>query len=99
MRRVEKRHQTPEELEYRAQTFQAVGVLLLVVDALVATFIFVGFRNGSYLWLYWTFIEGAFGMGFIMAGLRTEHFAVEAMGHSVTPHLHAGGNIEDREAA
>jgi hypothetical protein len=91
-------HPTVEELEYRAQALQAVGWLLLVFDAIVAVFIFIGIRDGSWLWLYWTLIEGAFGLGFLAAGIRTEQLVVAAMGHTGA-HLHAGGEVEHREAA
>ena len=68
---------------------QALGWLLLAVDGLVAVFVFVGIRTGSLLWLYWTAIEGAIGVAFIFAGIRTEEIASREMGHNVDPHLHA----------
>ena len=91
-------HPTVEELEYRAQALLSLGWLLLVFDAIVAVFIFIGIRDGSWLWLYWTLIEGAFGIGFVAAGMRTEQLAVDALGHAAA-HLHASGDVEHREAA
>lgn len=96
---IGKKRLTVEELEYRAQAWQSVGWLLLVFDAIVAVFIFVGIRNGSWLWLYWTLMEGVVGIGFVGAGLYTEQLAVDALAHAAAPHLHAAGEIEHREAA
>ena len=89
---------TVEELEYRAQALLSLGWLLLIFDAIVAVFIFVGIRDGSWLWLYWTLIEGAYGLGLVAAGTRTEQLAVDALGHTAA-HLHVGGEVEQREAA
>lgn len=91
-------HPTVEELEYRAQALQSVGWLLLAVDAMVVVFVFVGIRDGSWLWLYWTLIEGMFGIGFVAAGMRAEQLAVAALGHTAA-HLHARGDAEHRQAA
>jgi protein-S-isoprenylcysteine O-methyltransferase Ste14 len=88
-----------EELEQRALALRAVGWLLLAVGGIVAVFVFVGFRIGSLLWLYWTAIEGIAGMGLIAAGMRLEEMASRKMGGSVTPHLDARGEVEHREAA
>jgi hypothetical protein len=102
MGRVEEKitgnHLTSEELEHRALTLQSIGWLLLIVDAIVAVFIFSGIRTGSWLWVYWTLIEGVCGLGFIVAGLRQEELAVEALAHSVEPHLHAA-ETDHRKAA
>jgi protein-S-isoprenylcysteine O-methyltransferase Ste14 len=97
--RIGKKHRTPDELEHRALTLQAIGWLLLAFDGIVAVFVFVGIRTGSWLWLYWTVIEGVLGIGLIAAGLRLEQIGSVAMGHSVKPHLHAGEDAEHREAA
>jgi hypothetical protein len=97
--KVEHRRLAVEELEHRALTLQAIGWLLLAFDGIVAVFVFVGIRDGSLLWLYWTVIEGILGLGLVAAGVRLGDRAADAMGHTGEPHLHAGGEVEHREAA
>src|SRR5512146_2241001 len=63
--KVIEKQPAPEELEYRALTMQAIGALLLAFDAIPA--VFVGLRDGSLLWLYWTAIEGLIGMALVAA--------------------------------
>lgn len=53
-----------DELRW-ASMLQAVGWLLLLFDGIVVNFVWVGFRSGSYFWLYWTIIEGS--IGFVLA--------------------------------
>ena len=48
-----------------ASILQTIGVMLLLFDAIVVNFVWVGFRDGSYFWLYWTIVEGS--AGFVMA--------------------------------
>ncbi len=93
------RRLSPEEQECRALTLRAIGWLLLVFDGIVAVFVFVGIRSGSWLWLYWTALEGLAGVAFIFAGLRIEQNASAAAGHVVTPHLEAKQDVEPHKAA
>lgn len=96
---IGKNELTPDELEHRGATLQALGALLLVFNAIPAVFVFVGIRTGSYLWLYWTAIEGLVGMGLIAAGkYRIEHGTIE-MARRIQGHLEATGEAEDTEAA
>ncbi len=96
---VGKKHLTPEELEHRALTLRALGWLLLVFDGIVAVFVFAGIRDGSLLWLYWTVIEGAVGIGLVFAGMRREEIAIGEIGHTVEPHRQGTEGGEHREAA
>jgi hypothetical protein len=90
---------SPDELEQRALAMRALGWLLLAVDGIVAVFVFVGIRTGALLWLYWTAIEGAAGMGLVVAGLRLEQIASRDRGHMVEAHLHAAADPEERKVA
>ncbi len=96
---VGKKQLTLDELEHRALTLRALGWLLLVFDGIIAVFVFVGIRDGSLLWFFWTVIEGAVGIGLIMAGLRREENASEAMGHTITTHLEPPDKVEHRKVA
>jgi hypothetical protein len=51
-----------------ASILQTVGWVLLGFNAIPACLIFVGFRSGSYFWLYWMLVEGAIGFGLVMVG-------------------------------
>ncbi len=86
-------------MEERSLALRSVGWLLLAFDGLLAVFIFVGIRTGSLLWLLWTGVDGALGLGLVMAGGYLEQKASLARGHRVEPHLHAGAEAEHREAA
>jgi len=101
MSRVEKRVDgriTAEEIEHQALTLKALGALLLVFDAIPAVWIFVGIRNGSLFWLYWTAIEGLIGVLMVAAGFRREQAGSLAMGRTV-PHLEGQASEERRDAA
>ena len=97
--KVIEKQPAPEELEYRALTMQAIGALLLVFDAIPAVFVFVGLRDGSLLWLYWTAIEGLIGMALVAAGRRMSERATDLMAHTSGPHLLATGEVEHHKAA
>ncbi len=98
-RKIGKKQLTPEELEYRALTMRNLGWLLLVFDGIIAVFVFVGIRSGSLLWFFWTVIEGLVGAGLVVAGLRREQTASEALGHTVMPHVESREDVEHRKAA
>jgi hypothetical protein len=94
-----KKQLTPDELELRGLAMQAVGALLLVFDSIPAVFVFVGIRDGSLMWLYWTVIEGSIGIALVAAGVRLKEKANDLLAHAAGPHLHATGEAGDREAA
>lgn len=47
---------------------QTVGWTLLLFNGIIVNWIWVGFRSGSYFWLYWTLIESSIGLVLIAAG-------------------------------
>ncbi len=96
---IGKKALTPEDMEYRALTLRTLGWLLLVFDGIIGVFVFVGIRDGSLLWFYWTVIEGVVGAALVLAGLRREENANRALAHSVMPHLEATEDVEHRNAA
>ncbi len=51
-----------------ASILETVGWVLLVFDSIPVTMVWVGFRSGTYFWLYWTIIEGAVGFGLTAIG-------------------------------
>jgi hypothetical protein len=51
-------------------TLMTVGKLLLWVDFLLLTFVFVGLRGGSDFWLWWVIIEGVIGLLLLEIGSR-----------------------------
>jgi hypothetical protein len=53
---------------HRAATFQVMGWLLLGFGGIIVCLVWVGFRTGSYFWLYWTIIEGGLGVSLVLTG-------------------------------
>jgi hypothetical protein len=47
---------------------KTVGWTLLLFNGIVVNWIWVGFRSGSYFWLYWTIIESSIGLVLVGAG-------------------------------
>lgn len=47
---------------------QTIGWTLLVFVSIPVSFVWVGFRSGTYFWLYWTLIEGTAGFVLVLAG-------------------------------
>lgn len=47
-----------------------VGKLLLWIDFLLLTFVYVGLRGGSDFWLWWVIIEGVIGLLLLEIGSR-----------------------------
>jgi hypothetical protein len=74
----------------RGLTMRTVGWILLVFDALIVLFVFVGIRSGSLLWFWWAVIEGLVGAVLVLAGLHQIDLASSEAGHAVEPHVHAG---------
>jgi hypothetical protein len=52
-------------------TLMTVGKLLLWMDFLLLTFVFVGLRGGSDFWLWWVIIEGVIGLLLLEIGSRS----------------------------
>lgn len=51
-----------------ASILQTIGWVLLGFNGIVVTWVWTGFRAGSYFWLYWTIIESGLGFSLVMAG-------------------------------
>ncbi len=100
MARVEEanEHNAVEDLQREALTWKSLGALLLVFDSIPAVFIFVGFRTGSLLWLYWTAIEGLIGVVMVGMGMHRDQQASLAMG-KVQPYLEATKDDDLRKIA
>ncbi len=91
MPQSERKAVEPGELEQKALTWRTVGWTLLIFDAtIISLFIFVGFRSGSMLWLYWAVIQAVVGMAFVGAGMYKESVAAELTGQLAEPHTEAG---------
>ncbi len=54
--------------QYTASNLRITGWELLVFDCIPVVFIWVGFRVGSYLWLWWSLIEALLGIGLVRIG-------------------------------
>ncbi len=47
---------------------EVTGWTLLAFLTIPVTFVWTGWRAGSYFWLYWTVIEGVLGLALSMVG-------------------------------
>lgn len=52
----------------KASILQTLGWTLLVFDCIIASWVWTGFRAGTYFWLYWMIIEGAAGFVLVLVG-------------------------------
>ncbi len=90
---------SPEEREHLGLTLRAVGWLLLIFTVMIdSVFIFVGFRDGSLMWLYLTVIQSAIALALIGAGIYEERKAVLEKGRQPVAHIQAG-EVEHPRAA
>ena len=48
--------------------FEVVGWMLLLFEGIAATFLWVGLRSGSYLWVYWSVVETFLGIVLVLIG-------------------------------
>ncbi len=56
------------ETQRKGLAMVTVGWILIGMDFLLALFVLIGIRDGSYMWVWWVLIEGALGLGLIFAG-------------------------------
>jgi hypothetical protein len=54
--------------ETRGAVLMTVGKLLLWTDLIFLSFIYVGIKGGSYLYTYWTIIQGLVGLTLLTVG-------------------------------
>ena len=58
------------ERQRRAGVMITVGKVLLWMDVILACFVYVGLRSGSYFFLWWVIAEGVLGFALLGAGLQ-----------------------------
>ncbi len=56
------------ETQRKGLAMMTVGWILIGMDFLLALYVLIGVRSGSYMWLWWVLIEGTLGFGLIFAG-------------------------------
>ncbi len=66
--------------QHKAADLRMIGWVLLLFDSIPVVFIWVGFRVGSNLWLWWSLIEGLFGLGLIRVAGRIRPKQPDSMG-------------------
>jgi hypothetical protein len=54
--------------ETRGAVLMTVGKLLLWTDLIFLSFIYSGIKGGSYLYTYWTVIQGLLGLALLTVG-------------------------------
>ena len=58
------------EEQRRGTVLITVGKVLLWMDLILACFVYVGFRTGSYLFLWWVLVEGILGLALMGVGFH-----------------------------
>lgn len=54
--------------ETKGTVLMTAGKLLLWTDLIFLAFVYSGFKGGSYLYLYWTLIQGLTGLILLVTG-------------------------------
>jgi hypothetical protein len=54
--------------ETRGTVLMTVGKLLLWTDLIFLSFVYSGIKGGSYLYTYWTVVQGAVGLTLLTIG-------------------------------
>ena len=54
--------------ETRGAVLMAIGKLLLWTDLIFLSFVYSGTKGGSYLYAYWTLLQGAVGLTLLTVG-------------------------------
>ena len=54
--------------ETRGTVLMTAGKLLLWTDLIFLSFVYSGLKGGSYLYLYWTLIQGLTGLTLLITG-------------------------------
>ena len=54
--------------ETRGAVLMAIGKLLLWTDLIFLSFVYSGIKGGSYLYVYWTLLQGAVGLTLLIVG-------------------------------
>jgi hypothetical protein len=58
------------EEQRRGTVLITVGKVLLWVDLILACFVYIGLRSGSYLFLWWVLVEGILGVALMGVGFH-----------------------------
>ena len=54
--------------ETQGTVLMTVGKLLLWTDLIFLAFVYSGIKGGSYLYVYWTLVQGAIGLTLLIVG-------------------------------
>jgi hypothetical protein len=54
--------------EARGSVLMTVGKLLLWTDLIFLSFLYAGVKGGSYLYTYWTVVQGLVGLTLLIVG-------------------------------
>lgn len=57
----------------RGSVLLTLGWILLWMTALTGMFAFQDIREGTYFWVVWSAIQGALGLGLVLAGSHYRH--------------------------
>jgi len=72
------------ELERQGGVIATVGKALLAMDLILVCFVDVGFRTGSYLFLWWVIAEGLLGLALLGVGAHQKSQAEKTLSASST---------------
>jgi hypothetical protein len=64
-------------LARRGSSMVTLGKVLLWMDLLLLTFVYVGVRSGSHFWLYWVVAEAILGVALMVIGMRRRASAID----------------------
>jgi hypothetical protein len=54
--------------ETQGTVLMTIGKLLLWTDLIFLAFVYSGIKGGSYLYVYWTLVQGAIGLTLLIVG-------------------------------
>jgi hypothetical protein len=54
--------------ETQGTVLMTIGKLLLWTDLIFMAFVYSGIKGGSYLYVYWTLLQGAVGLALLIVG-------------------------------
>jgi hypothetical protein len=76
------------EEQRRGAVLITVGKVLLWMDLILACFVYVGLRSGSYLFLWWVLVEGILGLALMGVGFHEIGDARRALSELTSRHFH-----------
>lgn len=81
--------------EHIGLVMRAIGWQLLIFDMIPVVFVWVGLRDGSWMWLWWALVEGLVGSLLVIAGNYFKEYAAHQVGRD-EPDFYKSGNMEPR---